>query len=163
MNVLYLHGLDGSLSTEKAETLNFYAKKLIAPQINYRTDDLDALISNIFKNEEIGLVVGNSLGGYVAYHIACQYNIHCLLFNPALKIRTVNPKFSTSTAYGSYSSLMQVVLGGRDRVVSAASTISFLTAKDNASNIIFSYYPTLEHRIDDYVFSEELSRIWALI
>ncbi len=163
MNVLYLHGLDGSLSTEKAETLNFYANKLIAPQINYRTDDLDALIGNIFKNEEIDLVVGSSLGGYVAYHLARQYDIHCLLFNPALSTQSVIPNFRNATTYDQYTSIMQVVLGGRDKIVNASTTFHFLTSKSGLTNAIISYYPSLEHRIDESLFSEEFSRIFALL
>ncbi|WP_426094855.1 YqiA/YcfP family alpha/beta fold hydrolase [Flavobacterium sp. DSR2-3-3] len=41
-----------------------------------------------FKNQNINVIIGSSMGGFAAYHLANSLGICTLLYNPALPYRT---------------------------------------------------------------------------
>jgi predicted esterase YcpF (UPF0227 family) len=57
--ILYLHGLDGSLSPEKKAVLERYFKT-VAPQLDYRnTPNMFDKLSDLFVSENFDAVIGN--------------------------------------------------------------------------------------------------------
>ena len=156
-NLLYLHGLDSTLSDVKRAILEKQFN-VIAPIIDYRTDNVDEIIVSIFENNQIRAVVGSSIGGYVAYHISRQSDLPCLLFNPALFMRSVEIKFTELPKYPYYYNVMNIVLGKKDRVVSYRTTQQRLSVDNTIGLINFSLYSHLEHRIDLNTFDEEFNK-----
>lgn len=153
-NLLYLHGLDGSLSDEK-RAIMASSYNVIVPQIDYRKDNVDTIIDTIFKENDICAVVGSSMGGYVGYHVSRKWELPCLLFNPALFMRSVELNFATQTKYGLYVNPMIIVLGKKDKVVKSDVTMRELIKDNSIARINFSYHTNLEHRIDVNTFDDE--------
>src|SRR5690554_4666971 len=89
MNILYLHGLDSSLNDEKRAILEKYGK-VYAPLIDYREDaNRVVFLIDEFKDKDIDVVIGSSMGGFAGYYIADALQRPALLFNPALAYRSV--------------------------------------------------------------------------
>ena len=90
MNILYLHGLLGSLNPEKREVLEKYGT-VYAPTIPYKSNStcIDWLYQT-YKEKQIEVVIGSSMGGFTGYYISRLLQTHALLFNPALAHRTVH-------------------------------------------------------------------------
>jgi len=90
MNILYLHGLMSTNKSQKTEWLK-ETHSVFNPALNYKEDsktifnDLELLC----KQHEIDLVIGSSMGGYLAYHLSQKFNIPSLLFNPALEKNSI--------------------------------------------------------------------------
>ncbi len=90
LKVLYLHGLGGGYSKFTDNVIMGYIGK--DSELVYPVLDYEALYSsninpiNIYSKMGgyIDVVVGNSMGGFVAYQVAKRLNKPCLLFNPAL-------------------------------------------------------------------------------
>lgn len=154
MNILYLHGLDSSLSTEKRSILEKYGA-VYAPQIDYRKDanSIETILSH-FNDMYINAVVGSSMGGFVGYYIADALKRPALLFNPALAYRSVfqeipniaNPK----------SNLKHIVLGAKDDTIDPKSTLEFLSKSIGNDNYNIKIRQDLEHRIPEWIFKEEV-------
>ena len=89
MNILYIHGFNGSPHGEKSELLRqrFPKAKLIAPQHNSRPQEvfqlLDPIADGLDPMED--LIVGTSLGGFWANFFAQRYGLRAVLINPAVQ------------------------------------------------------------------------------
>jgi hypothetical protein len=88
--VLNLHGIDGKSKNYNSFLLamEFSRDSIISPQIDYRNTSLQEVLGiadDIFESEEIGLVVGNSFGGFIAACGAFKHNVPYILTNPCLR------------------------------------------------------------------------------
>ena len=83
--IVYLHGLESEPGGTK---VSFLAEKgmVYAPNMNYETLDLNEFIFTLGMPD---LIIGSSMGGYVADIIGSQLGVDVLLFNPALHSRTI--------------------------------------------------------------------------
>lgn len=162
MNILYLHGLNSSLSPEKRIVLERYGN-VEGPAIDYESNP-DCLIwlYNCYKNTEIDLVIGSSMGGFAGYHISKLFQVPALLFNPALANRSVVQNIpGTPETNGSSIS---VVLGAKDEIVNPQKTLNFigdLLMVSQDYNIQIRH--DLEHQIPLAVFEEEVMRFMSVI
>ena len=80
MNILYLHGLNGSLSDEKRTILEEYGT-VYSPAIDYESDVNS--IENLrrqFVDGKIDVVMGSSMGGFAGYYLSIAFK------NPFFKI-----------------------------------------------------------------------------
>ena len=155
MNILYLHGLDSKLSPEKRAILEEYGK-VYAPDLDYYKDE-NAIktILNFYSNVEINRVIGSSMGGFAGYHVANALCRPALLFNPALKKRSVPQEIPVQP--DSWNNLKQIVIGQRDEVVSPQDTLSFLSEAFNpVTELCVRLVPGLGHRIPVELFQEEV-------
>ena len=98
------------------------------------------------------------MGGYLTYHISRQRDLPCLLFNPALFMRSVVIRFTAQTHYPDYNNKMNIVLGKKDMVVSSTTTYQELVKDNTIDRINFGIYSHLEHRIDIITFEKEFSK-----
>ena len=91
--VMYLHGFMSSERSHKAMLTKLSLTKRF-PQVEFvapRLDDepvvamraLYTLIESTLKNNSVGLI-GSSLGGFYAHHLAERYGIPAVLINPAV-------------------------------------------------------------------------------
>ena len=155
MNILYLHGLDSKLNTEKRTVLEQYGR-VFAPDLDYYNNpNTIEWVLEQFSDTEINTVIGSSMGGFAAYHISNALFRPALLFNPALRKRSVHQNLPADI--NAYNNLKQIVIAQRDQVVLPADTLSFLSENFNpVTDIYLRLVPRLEHRISEALFKEEV-------
>ena len=110
--IIYLHGFNSSGNNEKVTALNRYLKTpVFAP--SYPSNDIDNaitivgdLIETNRKEDEPLMVIGSSMGGFIANYIGRKYNAKIVLINPALDIPSIlsnylgeNTNFKTGETY----------------------------------------------------------------
>ena len=155
MNILYIHGLNGSLSEEKRAILETYGT-VYSPSIDYAEDPNSIKhLKEEFQDKDINVVMGSSMGGFVGYYLSIAFQRPALLFNPALVYRTV---FQNIPEYNNPNrSFKKIVLGSQDEVVYPKNTLIFIAdrIKDNTDYQI-SLRQDLAHRIPLEIFEEEV-------
>ncbi len=155
MNILYLHGLDSKLNPEKRGILEKYGT-VYAPDLDYYRDShaIESILE-MYPGEEINTVIGSSMGGFAAYHVANALLRPALLFNPALMKRSVPQNIP---GIEGFNNLKQIVIGQRDEVVSPADTLTFLKTDFNpVTDLHLHLVPRLGHRIPVEFFEEEVA------
>ena len=155
MNILYIHGLNGSLSEEKRAILETYGT-VYSPSIDYDADPNSIEhLKEEFQNKDINVVIGSSMGGFVGYHLSIAFQRPALLFNPALVTRSV---FQNEPEYKNpHHSFKKIVLGAQDEVVYPKNTLIFIAEriKENTDYQI-NLRQDLAHRIPLGVFEVEV-------
>lgn len=156
MNILYIHGLNGSLSPEKQAILERYGK-VQAPSIDYE-DNSDSIkwLHDKYKNTQLDVIIGSSMGGFAGYHLSKLLLRPALVFNPALASRSVFQ--NTPDTPETNGSAISIVLGAKDTVVDPKSTLNYLgDSLKQLQDYHISIRHDLEHRIPVPVFEEELT------
>ena len=112
--ILYLHGLE---SEQGGTKVSFLATKgtVYAPAMDYETLDLDEFIHTLGMPD---LIIGSSMGGYVADIIGSRLGSDVLLFNPALHSREIDPEYE----YYNNGYIRTIVLGTEDNVINPELT-----------------------------------------
>ncbi|WP_179352564.1 YqiA/YcfP family alpha/beta fold hydrolase [Winogradskyella vidalii] len=155
MNILYIHGLNSSLSPEKRLILEQYGK-VVAPSIDYENapNSISEIITSC-SDITFNVVMGSSMGGFAGYYVSNHFQCPALLFNPALAKRPVEqhiPEFAHQT-----SPVKHIVLGTEDDVVSAKDSLQFIAdTVDLQPNIYIHLRNHLAHRIPIAVFKAEV-------
>ena len=114
--IVYLHGLESESGGTK---VSFLAEKgmVYAPNMDYVTLDLHEFILTLGMPD---LIIGSSIGGYVADLIGSRLGVDVLLFNPALHNRTTIREFNVD--YGNERYKRTIVLGTEDKVINPEIT-----------------------------------------
>ena len=123
--IVYLHGLESEPGGTK---VSFLATKgaVYAPEMDYKTLDLEEFIETLGMPD---LIIGSSMGGYVADIIGSHLSVDVLLFNPALHIRTLIREFNED--YGSQPYERTIVLGTEDDIINPKITKKLWSVKGN--------------------------------
>jgi len=160
MNILYLHGLKGKLSTDKRRVLEQYGN-VYAPAINYDYEHIQPIeILKQYANIEFNVVIGSSMGALNAYIISDNIGRPALLFNPPLsKYKKI--EFEAKFLKGICSK--QFILGGIDEVVNPADTLNFLGQHLNKAELNIKIDPSLGHRISIPIFEEQVKLFFSTI
>lgn len=110
--IIYLHGFNSSGNNEKVGILAEYLKiNIYAP--SYPSNNIDkaiTIVSNLIeehrKDNEPLMLIGSSMGGFIANYIGRKYGAKIVLLNPALNINEIlpnylgkNKNFSTGVTY----------------------------------------------------------------
>ena len=116
--VLYLHGLE---SNQGGPKVDFLANEFCvhAPAMDYTDPYLAIKVAHIMENFQPNLIIGSSMGGYVADILAEKYGVPAILFNPALHNRSFEPAIEYPIE-GEQAELQEkklVVLGKNDEVI----------------------------------------------
>ena len=116
--VLYLHGLE---SKQGGPKVDFLADEFIvhAPKIDYKDPTIQNQLDFVMRQFQPDLIIGSSMGGYVADILAQKYGIPAILFNPAVHNRSFEPVIEPLVE-GEQADLQQkkiVVLGKNDEVI----------------------------------------------
>lgn len=88
--IIYIHGFGSSGEGSKAKALRpFFAEEgYVAPSLptnpKLAISTLSDLIENFSRNDTVSLI-GSSLGGFYALHLAQKYGLKAVLINPALR------------------------------------------------------------------------------
>lgn len=81
MKILYLHGYKGTPNLDRITYLEDMGFEVIAPQIDYDNEP-DVLVD--WLKEDYDAVIGNSLGGYLGFHLSEYKSIPAILINPPM-------------------------------------------------------------------------------
>jgi hypothetical protein len=156
MNILYLHGLESKLSDSKRAILNTYGN-VIAPNIDYKVNpNVIQNLYNEYHNQHINAIIGSSMGGFTAYHLANSIGICALLYNPALPYRNDIEQIIPVTLPIKNSTFMRIVLGGQDDVIKAKDNLTYLAEHSNpATDYDISIKRELAHQIPIDLFEQE--------
>ena len=114
--IVYLHGLESEAGGPK---VSFLAEKgtVYAPKIDYKTLDLKEFILSLGMPD---LIIGSSMGGYVADIIGSQLGVDVLLFNPALHSRSIDTNYKVN--YGTETYKRTIILGTKDDIINPEET-----------------------------------------
>ena len=114
--IVYLHGLESEAGGPK---VSFLAEKgtVYAPKIDYKTLDLKEFILSLGMPD---LIIGSSMGGYVADIIGSQLGVDVLLFNPALHSRSIDTNYGVN--YGTETYKRTIILGTKDDIIDPEET-----------------------------------------
>ena len=107
--ILYLHGLESEPGGTKVSFLS--SKGMVyAPAMNYESLNLHEFILTLGIPD---LIIGSSMGGYVADVIGSRLGVDVLLFNPALHSREI----AVNHEYYSNKYKRTIVLGTEDDII----------------------------------------------
>ena len=115
--ILYLHGLESSNVGDKVDFIKENSIA-ISPSMDYSDPSLEEKLFYIVEKFQPDLIIGSSMGGYVGMLLANRYNIECILFNPAIHSRPMEPNLK-SLQYDDikHSFNPLVILGMEDDVI----------------------------------------------
>ena len=144
--IVYLHGLE---SLQGGEKVGFLASKgsVYAPVMDYKTLDLHEFILTLGMPD---LIIGSSMGGYVADIIGSQLGVDVLLFNPALHSRSIEFDFDGGTGYGNKKYKRTIILGTEDDIINPEMTKKLWPVYDNSAK--FEEIEGMGHRTSLDVF-----------
>ena len=123
--VLYLHGLESKQGGPKVKFLRTRCS-VYAPSMDYRSNQLS---ENISKMEEFkpDLIIGSSMGGYLAHIMSKHLRVPAILFNPALHSRPFELKIDSSTIPQGTGDIKQILLlGKKDNIIDPETTKKIL-------------------------------------
>lgn len=111
--VLFLHGLESEQGGPKVNFLSSVSY-VYAPAMEYKNKhwSIDKLIDLVDECNP-DLIIGSSMGGYLADVIGSYTGIEVLLFNPALHSRTLNYNLQ----YGKDGYKRTIILGKDDNII----------------------------------------------
>ena len=143
MKILYLHGYQGSPNWDRIGYLNSFGHEVISPQIDYEKEPhffVDLL------NTDFDFIVGNSLGGFVAFYLSLYKGKPSLCMNPPLymdlKVRmNLPPKYDIKGC-----NRIHIISGTEDDVVNPFKTFDWLTVNKPTAN--FKLINGMGHRFD---------------
>jgi len=151
--LLYIHGLHSNANPEKIKILEGFGIKTIAPFIDYEKEkgEVYPRIKSIAQHENIDLIIGSSMGGFIGYWLGKELKKPSLLFNPALYFKSLSsyiPNLNHSESTPIYA-----CLGEKDERVNPQEVAAYLNkneAKSKQLKIIMASW--LHHTIDLQTF-----------
>lgn len=101
---MYIHGFKSSGDSEKAKILKtkFGEENIIS--ITLPIAPLQAInkLQNALSDDDIGLIIGSSLGGFYALYLSIFNSLRAILINPSLKpFQTLRPYLGINTRFNS--------------------------------------------------------------
>jgi hypothetical protein len=162
LKTLYIHGLDSHPVKEKLEILNKAGLEVFALHLDYRTEkNAYRILKKYVLDENISFLVGSSLGGYIAYWLAEELGLPCLLFNPAMSYSDAFQEFIPEIENRDCPARF-VVVGAFDEIINPDESVRFfrkLAYDDCFQRLVVCDW--LEHQIDYKTFEEMVH--WALL
>jgi len=93
MKAIYIHGLHSEVNPYKIAILEEFGLEVIAPEIDYEKEQgkVYPRIKNLVQEEQVEVLIGSSMGGFMGYWLARDLNKPALLYNPALYFESMQP------------------------------------------------------------------------
>lgn len=148
MRVAFFHGLESRPISTKNIILTSEFDFVYSPKIDYKDTSLFDQILHEVKINQIDLLIGSSMGGWLAYCISTCTGIPTLLFNPAVHSRPWDPIVKLDRKKSEHT----VVLGKRDCVIDPNTSIDWFT-KNGIGQFHYNF-EFFEHRIPIDVFTK---------
>lgn len=148
MEILYLHGYKGEPNEKRIKYLKELGHNVIAPHIDY--DNEPNIFIELLKLD-YDYIIGNSLGGYLAFYISKYKGVKSICINPPLhmdlKVNITIPNIDELPIQKPCS----VILGMDDDVVNPKKVIDWLI--ENKPYCDLHVYDGVGHRyhINDFI------------
>ena len=155
--IVFLHGLESSSNGEKADFLKANFPNTFIPDLKYREVDPKILFDSIYNQlvgQNIKLIIGSSMGGYLGYCLCKKLGVRGLLFNPALASNSLGIQFDK----GQLKPHLDIVIGQFDKVVNPQLTIDWLIENEDPTTYSL-FYEGIEHRIPIDVFTKHTLKL----
>lgn len=133
MKILHLHGYKGSPNTNIINYLRKLGFEVEGPAFDY--DNQTNLFMNII-NKDFDFIIGNSLGGYIAYHISKYKGVPAICINPPLYMDLVSDINIPSNITNNIQNFnIDVIVGLEDKVVNPIMVTNWLIDNDESSKL----------------------------
>ncbi|NPD47153.1 MULTISPECIES: YqiA/YcfP family alpha/beta fold hydrolase [unclassified Lentimicrobium] len=149
MKALYIHGLHSNPNPDKIKILEEAELEIIAPFIDYDKEQgaVYERIKAIAVEEQVEVLIGSSMGGFIGFWLAKDLQLAALLYNPALYFVSLQP-FIPKLKSMSNPPLF-FCLGEKDERVNPKEVKNYLAnINPSAENIKIVNASWLEHGID---------------
>jgi len=149
--IIYLHGLESQQGGQKVEYLSDKGY-VFAPEMDYKLnpDLFQEILEEIKELGEPDLIIGSSMGGYFAYMLASHFeNVEVILFNPALKERSIEFR---NIIKGEHKVKGTLALSEKDRVVDPKVTLQHLDEIGELENFKIEEMKNIGHQVPIYSF-----------
>lgn len=155
MRIAYLHGLESQSNPDdpKIQFLNQVATAAWAPQIDYRDPLVMTTLLDGITGFKPDLIIGSSIGGWIAYLIGNATGTQTLLYNPAVVQRLFTPPIPKSFNQTRSLAHHTLVLGRQDNIILSRHIIRWFTI--NCPNWTVHRYPG-GHRVPLAVFCQSI-------
>jgi len=148
--IMYLHGLESSNICDKVDFLR-EQNEVLAPSIDYSKSNIEEELMYMVESFQPDLIIGSSMGGYCGLLLANHYKVDCLVFNPAIHSRPMEPNLKSLILSDIDPSFIPVVvLGMEDTIIDPAKSEDILEQVEFHCDI--ERVEGLGHRIPFYVF-----------
>ena len=147
---MYLHGLESSNVCDKVDFLKEH-NIVLAPSIDYRKSNIEEELMYMVEAFQPDLIIGSSMGGFVGMALANRYDIKCIVFNPAIHSRSIEPNLPSlqyDDVHFGFNPI--IVLGLEDDIIDPAKSEDLLEQMDIECEI--KRVEGLGHRIPFDVF-----------
>ncbi|MCF8234270.1 MAG: hypothetical protein K9G67_04995 [Bacteroidales bacterium] len=130
MKTFYIHGLDSFPVPEKIKIMEEVGLSVISMHLDYRRQpDAYEILKIEAMEKNAAVLIGSSLGGSLAYWLAEDLGLPCLLFNPAMDIdKDVGLKIPKITKRE--CPMRFVVLGESDDSVDPLKNLSYFRERE---------------------------------
>ena len=156
--IVFLHGLESSSNGEKADFLKANFPNTFIPDLKYKELDPKILFDSIYNQlvgQNIKLIIGSSMGGYLGYCLCKKLGVSGLLFNPALALNNLGIQFDNT---GQLKPHLDIVIGRFDKVVNPQLTMDWLIENEDPTTYSI-FYESIEHRIPIDVFTKHILKL----
>ena len=157
MKTLYIHGMGGRPRPEKLNLIQEQGFEVDALHLTYDHNSYE-ILKKYIQDQKIQFLIGQSHGGFMAFWLAEELGLPCLLTNPALSLRAkkrVSPDVSQFAC-----PLCLVALGEDDEAIDPQRTIKYLELDKREDKIIqYKLFAGERHGLRPEIFTEVLS--WA--
>ena len=152
--VLYLHGLE---SKQGGDKVDYLAGRCIvhAPEMDYTRSDIFHYLYGVVEEFKPDVIVGSSMGGYLAYVLGSITKVKVIAFNPALHSRKFDPIIPDFVKFHAPDEFI-VILGDKDTVIDCNTTLNWI--KDHTANKYvktkIERISTMGHRVTFTAFTD---------
>ncbi len=156
--ILFLHGLESKANCDKVGFLRSLGHIVTSPKINYREDNCYDNLKTLVKYNTYDVIIGSSMGGWVAWNLGKDLGIPVLLLNPAVHSRSID----IEPVRESKASKVFLAIGLADDIIDPDTTIDWLNKHDkldwnmnNTYKAIYGHRTSVERFIDIWVHFEK--------
>ena len=161
--ILFLHGLESKANCDKVGFLRSLGHIVTSPKINYREDNCYDNLKALVKYNAYDVIIGSSMGGWVAWNLGKDLGIPVLLLNPAVHSRSIELNhIDIEPVRESKPSKVFLAVGLADDVIDPETTIDWLNKHDkldwnlnNTYKAIYGHRTSVERFIDIWVHFEK--------
>ena len=151
MKILFLHGLESTLPSSKAQWLQDQGFEVYPLDMKYDRDDAFSRALACARDFKPDLIVGSSMGGYFATRIGTHLETKLVLLNPALHSRSQEFECGVD---GDCISKVWVLLGERDTIINPELSLDALHRM--GAKITYGQHA---HRTPKSVFAEYMTSV----
>lgn len=158
MRIAYLHGLESQSNPDdpKIQFLSQVSTAHWAPQIDYRDPLVFTTLLEGITGFKPDLIIGSSMGGWMAYLIGNATGTQTLLYNPAVTSRSFSPPVTRTPTLTTHHTLM---LGKQDTTIPSDHIIQWFAQQGQPYQV--NQYPG-GHRVPLDVFCQSIQDLLQL-